>query len=172
MFTWRPCEPGLGGRIRHYASVVSVREQPPWGLLSGRRCAHAPIAPSAVAGSGGLPLEIENEEAFEHLEVGEVDGPAVGDEDGAVEGRVGVLEPGRAGVVEVGERALTQLVGVEVGRVEPAVAESDELSGGGGDRLALLVGRARERERLEACGGGVAEAGLDLAELGPGGAGP
>src|SRR5664280_301836 len=83
-----------------------------------------------------------------------------------------MLEPSWPRVVEVGERPLAQLVGIEAGRVQPAVAKADKLAGGRGDRLTLLVGRAREREGLEAGGRGVAEAGLDLPELGARGAGP
>ena len=59
------------------------------------------VRAAAVADSGGLPLEVEGEEAFEDLGVGEVEGPAVGGEDGGVECQVNVLEPGRALVVEV-----------------------------------------------------------------------
>ena len=51
-----------------------------------------------------------------------------------------MLEPGWPRVVEVGERPLAELGGIEAGRIEPAVAEADELPRGPGDDLALLVG--------------------------------
>jgi hypothetical protein len=61
---------------------------------------------------------------------------------------VGVLQLDGAGVVQVGKRALAELGGVEAGRVQPAVAQADELARGGGDGLALFVGGTRIRRRL------------------------
>ena len=55
-----------------------------------------------MSGSGQSgALEVEGEEAFEDLLVGDVVGPAVGVEDGGVEGAVEVVEPGGSLVVEV-----------------------------------------------------------------------
>src|SRR5664280_2907524 len=122
--------------------------------------------------SGRVAIQVEGKEGGEERLAGQVVGPAVGGEDGAVHGGVCMLEPGWPRVVEVGERPLAQLDGIEAGRIEPAVAEADELAGGRRDRFPLLVAGAREREGLEAGGGGVAEAGLDLPELGARGAGP
>ena len=79
-------------------------------------------------GLGRGALVIEGEEVGEDLLGGEVGGPAVGGEDGFVEGAVGVGEPGGASVVEVGEGALFEFVGGGVGRVEPVVAQADELA--------------------------------------------
>jgi len=70
---------------------------------------------------------------------------------------VNVLEPGRALVVEVREGPLLQCGGIEPRRVEPAVAKLDEPSRRLGDRVALFVGRAREREGLEGGRRGVTE---------------
>ena len=57
------------------------------------------------------PEEVEGEEAFEDLLVGDVVGPAVGVEDGGVEGSVEVVKPGGALVVKVGQGALLELLG-------------------------------------------------------------
>ena len=87
----------------------------------------------SVFGLGGGALVIEGEEAAEDLVASEVGGPAVGGEDGFVKGAMGVGEPFGALVVEVGESALGQPGRIDVGRVEPVVAEADELTGGVGD---------------------------------------
>jgi hypothetical protein len=139
---------GAGATARAAAPGTSMRRRAP------------PSAASAA--SRGLSLEVEGEEAFEDLGVGEVDGPAVGGENGGVVGSVGVREPGWALVVEVGEGPHGERRRVETGRIEPTVAEADELTGGGGDRPALLFSRARERERLERGRRCVSRAGLLL----------
>jgi len=82
----------------------------------------------------------------------------VGGEDGGVEVGVGVGEPGGALVVEIGERSLREVGGVEVGRVEPAIAELDEASGSLPYSLALFGCGVREREGLEAGRGRVGKA--------------
>jgi hypothetical protein len=69
---------------------------------------------------------------------------------------VGVGEPGRALVVEVREGALRELGLAEAERVQPAVAEEDELRRDRGDRLALGVGGVGEGEGLEARRRGIA----------------
>jgi hypothetical protein len=86
--------------------------------------------------------------------------------------RGSLREPRGPSVEEVGQDPPGELVGGEAGRVEPAVAEADELAGCSGDRLALFVGGAREREGLEAGGRGVREPRLDLAQLAPRGSRP
>ena len=113
----------------------------------------------------GLSAEVQLEQLFEDRVVTGVQRPAVGGKDGPVEIVVGVCEPGRALVVEISERPLTEFRRVETGRVEPAVAEADELAGCPGDRLALLVDGAREREGLERGRRCVSRTGF---QLGPG----
>lgn len=54
-------------------------------------------------------FQIQREQFFKNLFVGQIGGPTVGGGDGFVELAVGEIEPGGAFVVEVGERALRQL---------------------------------------------------------------
>jgi hypothetical protein len=69
--------------------------------------------------SGGLPIEIEGEEAFEDLGVAGVRRPAVGGEDSSVKIVVEVREPGRALVAEVRQGPLREVLGGEAGWVRP-----------------------------------------------------
>ena len=71
--------------------------------------ASAPIPMGSCLLLSTGPFEVQGQQAFEDVVVGEVVGPAVGVEDGVVERLVGNVEPGRALVVEVGEGALLQL---------------------------------------------------------------
>ncbi len=96
------------------------------------------------------PGQVEREKASEQLLAVEVRGPAVGGQDGGIEALVGLREPRRAGVVEVGQRPLGEVGVREPRRVEPAGPEAVQVAGGFGDGVALGIGRARERERLEA----------------------
>jgi hypothetical protein len=98
----------------------------------------------------GFALEVEGEEARQNLVVAEVRRPAVSGEHGPVQIGVGVREPGWPQVVKVRQGSALEFLLSEAGRVEPAVAQADELAGGRGDRIALLIGGAREREGLEA----------------------
>ena len=83
---------------------------------------------------------VQGEEAGEDFFLGEVGGPAVGGEDGFVEGLVGVGEPGGSQIIEVGEGAFGKFVRIDVGRIEPGVAEADEFAGGVGDGFDARVG--------------------------------
>ena len=108
-------------------------------------------------GSGALVVELE--EPGEDFFTGERVGPAVGGEDSAVKGFVGVGEPGGTLIIEVGEGAVFQLGGIDVGRVEPDVAQADEFAGGVGDSLdesivgfsGLVAGGPREGVSIK-CG--------------------
>ena len=88
---------------------------------------------------GGGALVVEFEEAGQDFIAGQVGGPAVGGKDGFIEGAVGVVEPGAlalfAQVIEVGEGAVLQFLGIDLGRIEPGIAEAEEFAGGVGDGL-------------------------------------
>ena len=60
---------------------------------------------------GRRAFQIQGEEVFEELVVGEGGVPVVGGEDGGVEAAVGQVEPGGALVVEIRERALGEVLG-------------------------------------------------------------
>ena len=53
-----------------------------------------------------VAVEVEGEQVFEDLVVGEIGGPAVGVGDGVIEVGVGVGQPSGVGVVEAGEGSL------------------------------------------------------------------
>lgn len=111
-----------------------------WGTRSCGKRRELPAGWLLRRGLGSSALVVEREQTGEDFLGGEgpaVDfgGPVVGGDDGLVEGAVDVGEPGGALVVEVGEGALLELGLRGVGRVEPVVAELDEVAGGGGDGL-------------------------------------
>lgn len=90
-----------------------------------------------LVASGAAALQVERQQAGDDLFVTEIVRPAVGGEDGLVQRPVGQVEPGRALVVQVGQGALFELGFGQAGRVEPGVAQADQLGGAGGDGLDL-----------------------------------
>jgi hypothetical protein len=65
------------------------------------------------------PLEVEGEEMFEDLVVGDVVRPAVGVEDGFIQFAVNLVEPIRALVIEFGKGPVFQLSLGRSRQVEP-----------------------------------------------------
>ncbi len=88
------------------------------------------------SGLGGA-LVVQGEQASEDFVFGQRPGPAVGGEDRLVERAMGVFEPGAfaggAQVVKLGEGTVFQVFGGGSGRIEPGVAQTNELAGGLGD---------------------------------------
>jgi hypothetical protein len=78
----------------------------------------------------GSSLDIEREKMTEYLIRSKRMCQTVGNEDRAIKRLVGLFEPRGAIVVEVGEGAIFQLGGVDIGRVEPGVAQADEFADG------------------------------------------
>ena len=111
------------------------------------------------------PVEVQLEQATEHLAVRQIVGPAIGIEDGRVEPFVGLGEPRRARVVQVGEGVRTSSPSDRPGGLSQPSRSSTSRREAAAIASRCSLGHARERERLEASSWRVAEARLDLAQL-------